>query len=80
VASLALAVGPVGGAPEGRVLERQERGDVAVGDQPDVAAVAAVTAVGPTLGDVGLAPERDTACAAVTPFDVQVAFVDELLL
>jgi hypothetical protein len=73
-------VGPVGGAPEGRVLERQERGDVAVGDQPDVAAIAAVTAVGPTLGDVGLAPERDTACAAVTPFDVQVAFVDELLL
>ena len=37
------------------VAEREQRRDVAVGLQPDVAAVAAVAAVGTALGDVGLA-------------------------
>jgi hypothetical protein len=80
VAALALAVGAVDGPPERGVLEGQQGGDVAVGDQPDVAAVAAVAAVGPTLGNVGLTAERDGAGAAVTTLDVQVALVDELLL
>jgi hypothetical protein len=72
-------VGAVHGPPERGVLERQQRGDVAVGDEPDVAACAPVAAVGPALGDVGLAAERDRAGAAVTTPDVQVALVDELL-
>jgi hypothetical protein len=80
VTALALAVGAVDGPPERRVLEGQQGGDVAVGDQPDVAAVAAVTAVRPALGDVGLAAERDGTGAAVTTLDVQIALVDELLL
>ena len=52
-----------GGA--GWSLEGEQRGHVAVGHQPDVAAVAAVAAVGAALGDVGLAAERDRARAAV---------------
>ena len=40
------------------VAEREQRGDVAVGPQPDVAAAPAVAAVGPALGHVRLAPER----------------------
>ena len=75
---LALAVGAARGPAVRVVPERQQRGDVAVGDQPDVAALAAVAAVGPALGHVGLAPERHAAGAAVTAFDVQAALVDEL--
>ena len=52
--------------------------DVAVGQQPDVAAVAAVAAVGAALGDVGLAPERDRARAAVAAPHVELRLVDEL--
>jgi len=79
VAALALAVRAADGPPERGVLERQQGGDVAIGDEPDVAAGTAVAAVGPALGDVGLTAEGDRAGAAVTTPDVQVALVDELL-
>ena len=77
VALLALAVGAVAGAAVRVVAEGEQRRDVAVGDEPDVAAVAAVAAVGPALGDVGLAAERDGAGTAVAALDVEVALVDE---
>ena len=78
VLALAPAVRAVGGPPVGMVAERQQGGDVAVGHQPHVAALAAVAAVGPAPGDVGLAPEGDAARAAVAASDVEPAFVDEL--
>ena len=77
VALLAHAVGAVGRPPMRVVLEAEQRSDVAVGHQPDVATLAAVAAVGPALGDVRLAPERNRARAAVTTLDVQPTLVDE---
>ena len=55
------------------VAEREQRRDVAVRPQPDVAAAAAVAAVGTALRDVRLAPERDTARAAVATLHVASA-------
>ena len=60
------------------VLERDQRRDVAVDDEPHAAAVAAVAAVGPAPGHVRLAPEADGARAAVTALDVETALIDEL--
>ena len=60
------------------VPEREQRGDVAGRVQPDVAAVAAVAAVGTALRHVRLAPERDDAGAAVAGLHVQLRHVDEL--
>ena len=77
VAALALPVDAVVGPPVRMVAERQQRCDVAIGDQPDVAAAAAVAAVRAALRHVRFATERDAARAAVTAFDVQVALVDE---
>ncbi len=71
------AVGAVVGLAMGMITKRQQRGDVAIGDQPDRAAVTAVTAVGAAPGDVGLPAERHTARAAVTGLHVDVALVDE---
>ena len=48
--ALALPVLAVRGPPVRVVAEGQQRRDVAVGHQPDVAAAAAVAAVGPPLG------------------------------
>ncbi len=67
--ALALAVG--------MVTEREQRGDVAVGCDPDVAALAAVAAVGPPARHVRLASERDRSRAAVATLHVQLGFVDE---
>src|SRR5215207_1680204 len=78
VAALTHAVRAVLGATERLVLERQQRGDVVVGDQDDVAAAPPVAAVGTALGHVGLTAERHRAGAAVAGLDVQVALVDEL--
>ena len=75
---LALAVDAVVGSAVRVIAERQERRHVVVGDQPHVAAVAAVTAVRAADGDGTLAPEADTARAAVTTASVQLALVDEL--
>ena len=59
------------------VAVREQRRHVAVGLQVDVAAGAAVAAVGPALGDVGLAPERHRARAAVAAAEVDLDDVDE---
>ena len=63
---------PSGGAAVRVVAEGEQRRDVAVGDEPDVAAVAAVASVGAALGHVRLPAERDAARAAVTALDVQM--------
>ena len=60
------------------VAERQQRGHVVVGDQPDVAALAAVAAVRAAEGHRALAPERHAARAAVAAAHVELALVDEL--
>ena len=49
-----------------------------VGDEPDVAALAAVAAVRPAEGDRTLPAERHAARAAVTAAHVELALVDEL--
>jgi hypothetical protein len=59
------------------VPEGQQRRDVVVGDEPDVAAVAAVAAVRTALGDVGLPAERHRARPTVAALDVEAALVDE---
>ena len=69
---LALAVDAVAGPAVRVVAEREQRGDVVVGDQPHVAALAAVAAVRAALGDRALAPERDAAGAAVAAAHVEL--------
>ena len=49
-----------------------------IGDQPDVAAVAAITAVRATHRLGTFTTEADAARAAITTADVQLALVDEL--
>jgi hypothetical protein len=51
--------------------------EVLVGDQPDAAAIAAVTAVGATERDELLAAETDAAIATVAGVDGDLGFVDE---
>ena len=67
----------VGGAAKGVVAEAQERRLVVVGLEPDVAALAAVAAVGTALGDVGLATKADAARSPVSGFGVQLRAIDE---
>ena len=62
----------------GVVAEGEQRGRVAVGPQPDVAALAAVATVGPALGRVRFATERDRARAAVAGAHVELGLVDEI--
>ena len=57
--------------------EARQIAQVGVGDQRDVAAAAAVAAVGPALGHVGLAPERQRAVAAGAGADLQMGAVSE---
>ena len=68
----------VAGSPMRVVAERQQRGDVVVGDEPDVAALAAVAAVRPAEGHGTLAPERHAACSPIAAAHVELALVDEL--
>ena len=79
VALLARAVGARGRLAVRVVAEGEERGDVPVGPQPDVAALAAVAAVGTAARDVRLAPERHAAGSAVAAAHVQLRLVDEPL-
>ena len=60
------------------VTEGDERCRVAVGHQPDVAALATVTAVGPSHRGVCFAAERHAARAAVTTTDVETYLIYEL--
>src|SRR5690606_34753193 len=78
VALLAHAVGAVLTTAERVVPERQQGRHVVVGDQPHVAAAAAVPAVGTTAGHVGLPTERHRAGAAVSALHMEAALVDEL--
>ena len=48
-----------------------------VGDDPDVAALAAVTPVRTALGDVRLSSKTDAARSAVARFGVQLSEIDE---
>ena len=75
--SLPLPWTPSCGAAVRVVAEREQRGDVAVGDQPDVAALAAVAAVRAAHRDGALTAERHAAGAAVATAHVQLGFVDE---
>jgi hypothetical protein len=58
--------------------EVDQRVDVAVGDRPDRAALAAVAAVGTAEGAEFLAAERGAAVAAVAGDDFDSCFVDKL--
>ena len=75
---LALAVDAVAGPTVRVVAEREQRRDVVVGDEPDVAALATVTTVRAAHRDRAFTTERHTARAAVPAPHVQLTFVDEL--
>ena len=64
--ALALAVHAALAAQVPAEAERREIAHVGIGEQDDIAAVAAVAAVGPALGHELLAPERDAAVATAT--------------
>src|SRR3546814_14362979 len=76
--ALALAVGAAPGAPVRVVLERDQRGDVVVDDEPHVATLAAVAAVGPTHRRVRLPAERHAPGATVSTLDVEPTLINEL--
>ena len=59
------------------VAEGQQRGHVAIGDEPDVATLAAVAAVGATERHRAFATERHTAGSTVASAYVQLRFVDK---
>jgi hypothetical protein len=77
MAIAAFAVTPTLGAEYVIVAEFQEGVFVRIGDQVDVAAVAAVTAARPALRDEFLAAESNAAMTAVAGFDSDPGFVDE---
>jgi hypothetical protein len=62
----------------GVIPKRDQRGDVAIGHQPDIAAAATVTAIGTTPTDIGLTTEGHTTGAPVAAPHVEAALVDEL--
>ena len=64
-AATTLAVGTVRGPPVRVVLEGEQRRHVAVGDQPHVAALAAIAPVRPAPRHVRLPPERHGPRSAV---------------
>jgi hypothetical protein len=77
VAALAHPVRPVVGPTVGMVSKAVEGRDVAVGHQPDAAAVTPIAAVGTTLGDVRFPAKRDRTRSTITCFDMDLGFVDE---
>ena len=60
------------------IAKSQQRRHVAVGHQPDVAALAAVATIGSTHGNRTFTAERHTAGPSVAGAHVQLALVDEL--
>ena len=74
---LALAVHAVLGATVRVVAKREQRRDVAVGDQPDIATLAAIAAVGSAECLGSLTPERRTAGATIAAAYIQLRFIDE---
>src|SRR5262249_21751364 len=71
---LALAVRARPGVAMRMVAKREERRDIAVRVKPDVAAFAAVTAIGSAARNVRFAPKRCTARAAVATGHVALRF------
>ena len=59
------------------VAKRQQRRDVAIGNQPHVAALAAIATVGATEGDGAFPTERDAARATIATAHVQLGFIDK---
>ncbi len=74
---LALSMSAAFGLPVSMAGQMAEAGDVAVGTNDDVAAVAAVAAVRPTARNVRLPPEAEASVSAVTGFAVKRDLVDE---
>ena len=74
---LPRSVAAVGGPPEGMVTEAEERGLVDRGHEPDVAAVAAIAAIGPTAIDMGLAAPRHRPGTPVAGSRMQLSLIDE---
>ena len=76
--AFARTVGTGGGAAVRMVPEREERRDVAIRPQDDVAALAAVASVRSAAGNVRLAAERHRPGATVPTPHVDLRLVDEL--
>jgi len=75
---LALSMHAVTGTSVRVVSESEQRGHIVVGNQPDVAAIAAVAAVWAAVHHRTLPPERHASGPSVTSAEVQLTFVDEL--
>jgi hypothetical protein len=65
------------GLAMGMVPEPVQGCDVAVGYQPDAAAVAPVTAIGASSRHVRFPSKRDGSGSAVTRFDVDLRLINE---
>ena len=72
-----LALLAVLGMPVMVAAEIDEGVQAGPGAHDDVAAIAAVAAVGAAARHAGLAAERDGAVSAVTALDVNLSFVDK---
>ncbi len=77
VLALPLTVHTVGGPPEGMVTKPKERRHVVVRQQPDIAAIAAVTAIGAAFGHVRFTAKRHRARATVPGLGMNLRFIDE---
>ena len=75
----APAVTPATAHEAALALEEGKIAQVVVGDQDDVTAVPAVTAVRAALRNVLLAPEAERAVAAATPAHLDAGAVEEHL-
>ena len=67
----------VGGTSKGVVAKAQEGRLVVIGDEPDVAALAAIAAVGTPLRHVRFSSKAHAAGPAVTALGVQLGGIDE---
>ena len=65
------------GATMGVVTEAEERSDVAISDQPDIATTTTITAIGTTFRHMALSAERHAACTAVTRLGMELRAIDE---
>ena len=74
---LSLPVHSTLGTAVRMVLKCQQGRDVAVGDEPDISAFAAISAIRTALGNMGFSSERHAARTAVAALDIQLALVDE---
>jgi uncharacterized membrane protein len=72
-----LAVRAVVAASEREILKGEQRGDVAVGNYPDISTCSSISAVWASARDVSFTTERHASCASVSTFRVKVALVDE---